>query len=134
MKLQVWFAVAVGGGLGAGLRFTLSLLLVSNEPWVTLGINLVGAFALGALTTTVFVMPGLPRWLAPALGPGLLGGFTTMSALALDVIIGFTLGDRTVAALYLAISVVGGLMLAALGVIAGRMLTAPPRITGRGDS
>ena len=49
-------------------------------PWVTLVINVLGCFALALL-------PALPAvrdraLLALALGPGLLGGFTTLSAYA----------------------------------------------------
>lgn len=67
--------VGLGAGLGALARF----LIVAAVPTVglaaefalTLAINIVGSFAMGALK------PG------PFLGVGFLGGFTTFSALAL---------------------------------------------------
>ena len=77
---QVLAAVAVGGAVGALLRFALGSWLPTSDgiPWITFAINLVGSAALAGLA-------GLPllrtsaAW-AAALGPGLLGGFTTMSA------------------------------------------------------
>jgi CrcB protein len=47
-------------------------------PWTLLLINLVGSFAIGV----VGVLWGGHRGWWPLLGPGLLGGFTTFSAIA----------------------------------------------------
>ena len=73
--------VSVGGAAGALLRLGIDTAAPGSLfPWPTLVINVVGAFALG-------VLPALPvvrrsRAVALALGPGLLGGFTTVSAWA----------------------------------------------------
>lgn len=75
-------AVAVGGAVGALARWSLSGLGPDDQvfPWATLAINVAGCFALALL-------PALPAvrdraLLLVALGPGLLGGFTTLSAYA----------------------------------------------------
>ncbi len=73
-------AVAAGGALGALLRWSVGEAVPTGDPLVvaTLLVNVVGSFALAAL-------PALPvvrrqPLLLVGLGPGLLGGFTTLSA------------------------------------------------------
>ncbi len=77
---QVLAAVAVGGAVGALLRFALGSWLPDSDgiPWTTFAINLVGSAALAGLAGLRLV--GTSTAWAAALGPGLLGGFTTMSA------------------------------------------------------
>lgn len=74
-------AVAVGGALGALARWGLTEAFPSAPdafPWATFAINVVGSFALALLPALAVVRRR--RELAVALGPGVLGGFTTMSA------------------------------------------------------
>ena len=73
-------AVAVGGALGAVLRYTLGEIAGdgSGFPWTTFAINVTGAFLLALLPA--FAVVRRSRLLAAALGPGLLGGYTTLSA------------------------------------------------------
>ncbi len=77
-----YLGVALGGALGAVLRWWLGDLTpgVDGFPWTTFGINVTGCFALACLPAldAVRQRPAL----AAALGPGLLGGYTTMSAYA----------------------------------------------------
>jgi fluoride exporter len=82
-RLLPWLAVLGGGTLGTGLRASIDLATLAAHPWQTLGINVVGAFVLGLLVARVW--PVAPDWLRAGLGTGLLGGFTTFSALALVV-------------------------------------------------
>ena len=73
--------VSVGGAAGALLRFGIDTAAPDSLfPWPTLGINVVGAFVLGVLPALAVVRRS--RTVALALGPGLLGGFTTVSAWA----------------------------------------------------
>lgn len=102
--LRLQLAVAAAGGLGAGLRW----LLVAAGPdlVVTLTINTVGAFLLAVLVARQ------PRAQVRAvLGTGLLGGFTTFSALAVQAVA----ADLPQAVAYLAATVVLGLAAARLG-------------------
>lgn len=73
-------AVAAGGAVGASLRYLLGELAAdgSGFPWTTFAINVVGAFLLAALPAWAWVRRSPIRTVA--LGPGLLGGFTTLSA------------------------------------------------------
>jgi len=73
-------AVAVGGALGALVRFTLGELFPDDGgfPWTTFATNVSGAFALALLPALALVRRS--QGVAVALGPGVLGGFTTLSA------------------------------------------------------
>jgi len=75
-------AVAVGGAAGALLRWGLGVALPdgSGFPWTTFAINLSGTFLL-ALLSALDATRRRPL-LALALGPGVLGGYTTLSAYA----------------------------------------------------
>lgn len=75
-------AVAVGAALGATLRHLLAELTpaATGFPWTTFAINVSGAFLLATLPAVAAVREH--QWLTLALGPGLLGGYTTLSAYA----------------------------------------------------
>ena len=78
-------AVALGGAVGAALRWALELALpVGGWPWATLLANVVGSAALAVLVVHDD-RHAHPRWLRPGVGTGLLGGFTTFSTYAVQV-------------------------------------------------
>lgn len=112
---RVWHslaAVAVGGMLGTGLR--LAVVYLVTEPVATLVVNVVGSLALGFLVARVW--PTASDWLKAGLGAGLLGAFTTFSALAVILVdLGFTLEGL----LYLAATLVLGLGAAYAGLRLG---------------
>lgn len=74
--------VALGGAVGAVLRWWLGGLAPTDSgfPWTTFAINVSGCVALACLPAAAAVRdrPAV----AAALGPGVLGGYTTMSAFA----------------------------------------------------
>jgi CrcB protein len=96
--------IAIGGGLGAVLRWLLSTAVQQRAsggfPWPTLCVNVLGCAAIGALAT----------WLASATPPreelrlflvvGVLGGFTTMSAFAWETVSLIDTGQAGRALLY----------------------------------
>lgn len=88
------------------------------SPWGTLFVNLAGCLAMGLLAGWLLRGNGSEQ-ARLLLGVGLLGGFTTMSAFALDTI---TLWSKApVTALgYAAITIVGSLAGLALGLAAAR--------------
>lgn len=82
-------AVAVGGVVGSLGRYAVSVALpqaAGGFPWATLAVNLSGAFAMGLLVAYLVDRPGVHRLLRPLVGVGLLGGWTTFSALAVEVV------------------------------------------------
>lgn len=79
--------VALGGALGTAARAALSLLFSDPVgPFLVPVVNLVGAFALGVLTGVLAreADPRRTRGIRHFLGMGVLGGFTTYSALAVE--------------------------------------------------
>ena len=82
-------AVAVGGALGALLRVAVGQLWpVDLFPWSTLLVNVSGTTAL-ALLPALAVVHRRPL-LAPLLGTGVLGGYTTLSTASAETV---ALGD-----------------------------------------
>jgi CrcB protein len=76
-------AVFLGGALGTLARLTLGLWFAPDtfiSPWI---INIVGSFVLGLLVSTMWTRDLTPEWVKAGLGTGLLGGFTTFSAITL---------------------------------------------------
>lgn len=108
-------AVLAGGALGTALRLGTDTLL-GHEP-ATLVVNTVGCFVLALLVARVWARA--PRWLRGGLGAGLLGAFTTFSAVAASVVEFGSRGDWLPAAGYLAVSLVLGLAAAAAGLLLG---------------
>jgi CrcB protein len=119
-------AVLAGGALGTGARLLVDVVLPhggSTFPVGTLLVNLVGSFLLAYLVTRVW--PAVPEWVRAGLGPGLLGSFTTFSALAVSAVELTTVGAAPVAIAYLAVSLVGGIAAAALGIRLGARPVPP---------
>ena len=74
--------VALGGAAGSVARFAIdsSVEPLWSVPWDVLVINVLGSAALGWLAAAT--QGRGPAWLYPAVGTGVLGGFTTFSAVA----------------------------------------------------
>lgn len=122
-------AVAVGGAAGTGLRLGFDLAFPHGEaefPVEALVVNLVGTFALGWLVGGLWTRPTTPAWLKAGLGSGLIGSFTTLSAVLASLLVLTREGEAWLGALYLLVSVAGGLLLAALGLQLGSRLAHRP--------
>ena len=75
----------------------------------TVAVNILGSLALGYLVARLWRLPSTPAWLKVGLGAGLLGSFTTFSAVAVNVVDALALGNIGVALGALGISLVGGI-------------------------
>lgn len=116
---QPLLVVAAGGATGALLRWAIGELAgpADGFAWATFAINVVGCFVLAALPA-VGAAGRSPRWTL-FLGPGLLGGFTTVSSWAHESRALAADGDVVLAGTY-----VGATLLACLiAATAGRLLT-----------
>lgn len=115
VMLSHWFLVALGGAVGAVLRFYLSETLPSEAfPWATLSVNLVGSFLLGVVMAATLV-DALGETEALLLGVGLLGAFTTMSTFSVETVMMVEDGRWRLAGLYVVVSAVVGPLLAWFG-------------------
>ena len=108
--------VALGGGLGAWLRFLTGVAwsraigpaAATAFPLATLSVNVIGSLAMGLLA----------GWLARTgtagepwrllLGVGVLGGFTTFSAFSLEFALLVERGELGTAMAYVSVSLIAG--------------------------
>ena len=116
--LKTILAVGAGSFLGGAGRYLVSLAMkgVSKGfPWATLAVNLVGCFLIGILWG-VFSKNGTEgsNW-ALFLTVGLCGGFTTFSTFSKEALMMLQGGNVWGFAGYVAISVIAGIALVALG-------------------
>ncbi|HVZ09954.1 fluoride efflux transporter FluC [Rhodopila sp.] len=119
--------VSLGGGFGSLLRWWIGSLISERHhgafPLGTFVINISGAFAIGYLSV-LFGVDWRDRYgtvLNAGVLTGLLGGYTTFSSMQLDAAkLGGT--NRILAAPYLALSTVVGLLSAALGAMLARLV------------
>ena len=113
--LSNWMLVALGGALGAVLRFYISESMPDADfPWATLSVNLVGSLLLGAVTAAT-LSNALSEPQALLLGVGLLGAFTTMSTFSVETITLMEAGQWRLAGTYMVVSAVVGPLLAWVG-------------------
>ncbi len=122
-------AVFVGGALGTALRLGLDATLVHRDdefPLSTLIINVVGSLVLAVLVARLW--PIAPSWVRAGLGPGLVGGFTTFSAVMVSMVTLAASSQILLALGYLVATLVLGFGAAALGFWIGRRRDGVPTI------
>lgn len=115
--------IAAGGVLGSLGRWAVGLALPHADgrmPWGTLLVNVTGAFAMGLLVAYLVDRPGTHRLARPFVGVGLLGGWTTFSALAVEVIDLYEGGHLALMVGYLAATFLLGTLAVGAGELAGR--------------
>jgi fluoride exporter len=123
-----YLVAALGGALGALARWGVSLALPGTPgglPWATLAVNLAGCLLIGVLLAVLPARFPQSIWLRPFLAVGVLGGFTTFSTFAVDVVRLGEAGASPVALAYVAASVLGGVACVLLGLTAARALLHP---------
>jgi CrcB protein len=111
--------VLVGAGGAAGVLARYGLTVWIQSIWTVAVINLAGSFVLGLL---VHIGVDWSHDVRNGLGVGFLGGFTTLSTLTVQTVLEADGGRAGLAAVYLAVNVVGGLAAAIAGYVLGRAL------------
>ncbi|MDP4334504.1 fluoride efflux transporter CrcB [Curtobacterium sp. A7_M15] len=114
--------VAVGGGVGAALRFVLDGVVkarVSRFPLGTLVINVTGSFVLGVLTG-LGQAGTIPLPVVAVLGTGMMGGYTTFSTASVETVQLLRSGKPRLAVLNGLGMLVVSVGAAALGLLIGR--------------
>lgn len=120
----VLVAVSAGGVIGALARYAVSAGASGVFPWWTLAINVSGCLAIGVLMVLVTELRRPHRLVRPFLGTGVLGGYTTFSAYAVE---GERLlsGHLLLALVYLVGTAIAALVAVQVGVLATRRLAGP---------
>lgn len=121
MSLVPLLLVASGGAIGAMCRFGLAQLLQGNgiTHWVAIMlINSIGAFFTGVSAAYLFATP------SPMVGwfilTGILGGFTTFSAFALDAALMLEKTHILPLTLLVTCSITGTVIATLIGLTIGR--------------
>lgn len=119
--------IGIGGAIGAALRYSVSLLFLTNEtsafPFATVAANLAGCFLLGMLSSGLELkLTANPDYLS-AFKTGLIGSFTTFSTFSVEVIQLLQHHVYFSAILYIFISAIFGLIFVALGMKIGKGLS-----------
>lgn len=91
--------IAVGGALGAVLRYVLSGWVQqiggTRFPWGTLAVNVLGSFALGFLMSGLLEHATATPVTRSFWTIGVLGAFTTFSTFSYETLALFSVGDWT---------------------------------------
>ena len=94
--------VGCGGFVGSVLRYLISFLEIGtiNLPLATLGINIIGSFAIMFFSEPVLSMLPVDNRLGLFIRIGLCGGFTTFSTFSAETLTMFDSGNYAFGLLY----------------------------------
>jgi len=126
----VLVVVALGGALGALARHAVDLALpppLGGFPAGTLLVNVTGCLLIGAVAGSVH-RPRAHPLLLPFVVTGLLGGFTTFSTYAVQIVDVALRGQAAIAAGYLLGTLVLALIGVEVGLLASRWLAYRARV------
>ncbi|MCK5827839.1 fluoride efflux transporter CrcB [Candidatus Bipolaricaulota bacterium] len=116
-------AVAAGGAFGSVLRHLISRIpFVSALPWMTLLVNVLGSFLLGAFISMAGTRAEISQETRAFVTVGLLGGFTTFSTFSQQTLTLWQAERFAHAGINIFLNVGLGLLAAWLGWRLGRLL------------
>jgi CrcB protein len=127
--MALFLAVCLGGALGTAARYLLGVSVQAaygpTFPVGTLTVNLVGSFLISMLMY-LGADKGLISTPARMIAcTGFLGGFTTYSSFNFETMRLWQQGSIGLGFLNLGLTVVGCVVMGALGLLAGRLLGGP---------
>lgn len=118
--MKAAIVVFLGAGLGGAARYGLNMIVTwkmgTGFPFGILVVNLLGCFAMGVLTGWFALRGDAGASLRLFLMTGVLGGFTTFSAFAIDTATLWERGAYGGALAYVVFSVAGSLAAVAAGL------------------
>jgi CrcB protein len=123
--LRILGLVALGGVLGAVARALIEAAWPHGPDtigWATLVVNVSGCFLIGLLLGAIGRYRPEQEMIRPFLGVGVLGGWTTFSAFAVDVLEQARSGHGGLAAAYVVVSVLLGVAAVGLGTVGGQRI------------
>lgn len=108
MSWQILASIAVGGALGAMLRYAVLQIVETSSgfPVGTLLINVCGSFIIGVVYVLILEKALISEAWRPFLMVGLLGGFTTFSTFSLEAVYLFEDGRAAAALSYVVLSAI----------------------------
>lgn len=123
--LKGMLLVALGAALGGSLRYVVAS-LVSHQtgtgfPWGTLVVNLTGCLLIGCAVPLLLDLEQSRHGWSLLLVVGVLGGYTTLSAFALETLRLYRADRGALAAAYMIATNTGAMICIVLGVQLGRL-------------
>ena len=129
MTISNFFLVFVGGGLGAAARFLVTTAAArwgAAFPLGTLAVNAGGSFLMGLVMGAVLLLTEkyglIAEPLRLLLAVGFLGGLTTFSSFSFETLLLLKGGSYLLAFCNIALQLLAGLLLAALGMVLAKAL------------
>ncbi|NMM93351.1 fluoride efflux transporter FluC [Bifidobacterium oedipodis] len=129
---MIYLVVFLGGMLGTSMRYGLSLLLPATASssgfWQAFHIptfiaNMIACFIFAMMTSYIsqasWIHKRVRQLTSRGVGMGMCGGFSTLSALAIEVLTTLQANQIAGALVYLLVSFAGGLLVAYVGARAG---------------
>ena len=102
--MRLLLFAAAGGAIGAGARHLVNIgfgrVLGAGFPWSTLFVNVLGSLLMGVLIEVLALRLNVSPEIRTLLVTGVLGGFTTFSALTLDFAVLVERGETAGALVY----------------------------------
>ena len=125
---MAYVLAALGGALGALARWGVATAFPHEPggwPWATLLVNLTGCLLIGVLLAVLLSRFPASTWARPFLAVGVLGGYTTFSTFAVDIVQAGEAGAWLTAVGYLLASVLGGVACVVVGLAGARAVLRP---------
>lgn len=116
--------IGLGGFIGSAARYLVGLIAAetaSGFPLKTFCINIIGSFLIGIISESALRDPTLSRNLVLFLQIGVCGGFTTFSTFSNEALRLIAGGRQGTALVYMAASVILGLLAVYAGWLVARM-------------
>jgi CrcB protein len=117
--------VGLGSFLGGSARYLISVAmsnLSKGFPWGTLAVNLIGCFVIGLLSGIFARTANESNSFVLFCTVGICGGFTTFSTFSKEALLMLQAENYWALVAYVGISVVAGIVLAAVGYVLSRTM------------